>query len=86
VEETLAVATYMEAAVESQAAVAVEAQAAAAVEAAVQAQAAAAVVRRGEERMRPEGDIFRSRFLPMLIYHVPMNLAICHTGCEVAAI
>jgi hypothetical protein len=52
VEETLAVSTYMEAAVESQAAVAVEAQ------------AAAAVVpwrswwRRGEERMRPEGDIF----------------------------
>jgi hypothetical protein len=73
-EETLAVATYIEATVESQAAAAMEAQ------------AAAAVVpwrswwRRGEERMRPEGDIFRSRFLPMLIYHVPMNLAICHTG------
>jgi hypothetical protein len=67
VEETPAATTYMEAAVE--------------------VLAAAAVVpwrswwRRGEERMRPEGDIFRSRFLPMLIYHVSMNLAICHTGC-----
>jgi hypothetical protein len=53
VEETPVAATYMEAAVE--------------------ALAAAAMVpwrswwRRGEERMRPEGDIFRSRFLPMLI-------------------
>jgi hypothetical protein len=77
--------------VEALAAMAVEETLAAAdmdadVEAAVEALAAAAMVlwrsrwRRGEERTRAELDIFRSRFLPMLIYHIPMNLAICHTG------
>jgi hypothetical protein len=76
VEETLAAAAYMEADVEALAAAA----------AAVEALAAAAMVpwrrlwRRGEERMGLEPDIFRSRFLRMLIYHVPMNLAICYTG------
>jgi hypothetical protein len=29
---------------------------------------------------------FRSRFLGMLIYHVPMNLAICYTGHGAAAV
>jgi hypothetical protein len=96
VEETLAAAAYMAAAVEALAAAAVEALAAAAVEAlaaaAMEALAAAAMVpwrslwRRGEERMRLELDIFRSRFLRMLIYHVPMNLAICYTGRGVAAV
>jgi hypothetical protein len=85
VEETLA-AAYMEADAEA------EALAAATVEAAVEALAAAAMVpwrslwRRGEERMGLEPDIFRSRFLRMLIYHVPMNLAICYTGHGAAAV
>jgi hypothetical protein len=92
VEETLVAAAYMEAAVEALAAAAVEALAAAAVEAAVEVLAAAAMVpwrslwRRGEERMRLEPDIFRSMFLRMLIYHVPMNLAICYTRHGVAAV